>query len=63
LQESNTAQRYKIAKNATQPFAKIMVELSKQLTTIETTPARIFNLGCGTSAVEAKIYAAVKKEQ
>ena len=62
-QDSDVAQRYKAAENATRPFAKIMVELSDQLTTIKTTPTRILDLACGTGAVEAEIYAAVKKEQ
>jgi SAM-dependent methyltransferase len=62
-QDTDIAQRYKAAENATRPFAKIMVELSDKLTTIKTTPTRILDLACGTGAVEAEIYAAIKKEQ
>lgn len=62
-QTSDVAQRYKAAENATRPFAKTMVDLSEELTTIKTAPARIFDLGCGTGAVEAELYAAVKREQ
>lgn len=40
-----------------------MVELTEAITTIKTTPVEIFDLGCGTGAVVAEIYALLKKEQ
>ncbi|KAF3003194.1 hypothetical protein E8E13_009523 [Curvularia kusanoi] len=58
--DPNIAARYKAAENATRPFAKIMVELSTQLapsTQDKEAPVEIFDLGCGTGAVEAEIYA------
>lgn len=60
---TDVAQRYKMAENATRPFAKTMVDLTEQLTTIKTTPVQIFDLGCGTGAVVAEIYASLKQEQ
>ncbi|KAF3039778.1 hypothetical protein E8E12_008852 [Didymella heteroderae] len=60
-QTTDVAQRYKMAENATRPFAKTMVQLTEQLTTIKTTPVDIFDLGCGTGAVEAEIYASVNR--
>ena len=60
---TDVAQRYKMAENATRPFAKTMVDLTEQMTTIKTTPVQIFDLGCGTGAVVAEIYASLKQEQ
>lgn len=40
-----------------------MVDISHRLTTLTSTPVRIFDLACGTGAVEAEIYAAVQREQ
>lgn len=62
-QSTDIAQRYKMAENATRPFARTMVDLTEQLTTIKTTPVEILDLGCGTGAVVAEIYASLKKEQ
>ncbi|KAJ8118947.1 hypothetical protein OPT61_g147 [Boeremia exigua] len=62
-QNPEAANRYKNAENATRPFAKIMVDLSEQLTTLKSTPVSIFDLACGTGAVEAELYAAVPKDQ
>ena len=62
-QSSDVAQRYKAAENATRPFAAIMVETADRICNITTKPVTIFDLGCGTGAVEAEIYAAVPKEQ
>lgn len=62
-QTSDVAQRYKAAENATRPFARLMVQLTEQLTTLKSTPVEIFDLACGTGAVEAEIYDSVKKEE
>ncbi len=40
-----------------------MVETADRICNITTKPVTIFDLGCGTGAVEAEIYAAVPKEQ
>ncbi|KAF2622354.1 S-adenosyl-L-methionine-dependent methyltransferase [Macroventuria anomochaeta] len=62
-QTSDVAQRYKAIESATRPFAKIMFEVAERLTTLKSTPVNIFDLGCGTGAVEAEIYAAVPRAQ
>ncbi|KAF1930608.1 uncharacterized protein M421DRAFT_377826 [Didymella exigua CBS 183.55] len=38
-----------------------MVQLTEQLSTLKITPVEIFDLACGTGAVEAEIYASVPK--
>lgn len=59
---SDIAELYKAVEAATRPFAKLMVELTEHLTTLKSTPVEIFDLGCGTGAVEAEIYDSVPKE-
>jgi SAM-dependent methyltransferase len=61
-QTADIATRYKAAENATRPFAALMVKLASHLATLNTTPISIFDLGCGTGAVEAEIYHTAKKE-
>lgn len=61
-QDPNVAQRYKMAENATRPFARTMVQLTEKLTSLKTTPVEIFDLGSGTGAVEAEIYDSLPKE-
>lgn len=61
-QSADVASRYKMAENATRPFAKTMVDLTERLTTLKTTPVDIFDLGCGTGAVCAEVYASVKQQ-
>lgn len=61
-QSTDVAQRYKMAENATRPFARTMVSLTERLTTVKTTPVRIFDLGCGTGAVVAEIYESLPKD-
>lgn len=39
-----------------------MVSLTERLTTIKTTPVRIFDLGCGTGSVVAEIYDSLPKD-
>ncbi|KAF3045319.1 hypothetical protein E8E11_002232 [Didymella keratinophila] len=61
-QTADVAQRYKMAENATRPFARTMVELTEAITTVKTMPVEIFDLGCGTGAVVAEIYASLAKD-
>ncbi|KAJ4335813.1 hypothetical protein N0V95_008788 [Ascochyta clinopodiicola] len=60
-QTSNIAQLYKSAENATRPFAAIMVSKTNLQHSVASSPACIFDLACGTGAVEAEIYAAVEQ--
>lgn len=61
---TDVATRYAAAENATRPFAALMVSLSTPLSTRkpDDAPVPIFDLACGTGAVEAEIYAAVSKD-
>ncbi|KAJ4984744.1 coq5 family [Stagonosporopsis vannaccii] len=62
-QTADVAERYKVAENATRPFAKIMIDVSDQLSPLSSAPVRILDLACGTGAVEAELYAAQPREK
>lgn len=62
-QTTDVAERYKVAENATRPFAKIMIDLANKLAPPPSPPLRVFDLACGTGAVEAELYAATPREQ
>ncbi|KAF9690498.1 hypothetical protein EKO04_011289 [Ascochyta lentis] len=61
-QSSNVAQRYKAAENATRPFAAIMASQTHVAASTGSKRARVFDLACGTGAVEAEIYSALDRE-
>lgn len=62
-QSADIVMRYQAVENATRPFAAIMVAESQLPSSLASKPAHIFDLGCGTGAVEAEIYRAVPGEQ
>src|SRR5690242_906929 len=62
-QTADVAERYKTSENATRPFAKIMIDVSNQLSPSTSVPVRVFDLACGTGAVEAELYAAHPREK
>jgi SAM-dependent methyltransferase len=67
--DPDVARRYAIAERATRPFARMMVEMSRELSSSSSPAAKeggkeevevdVFDLGCGTGAVEAEMYAAL----
>ncbi|KAH6639547.1 S-adenosyl-L-methionine-dependent methyltransferase [Boeremia exigua] len=62
-QTPDVAERYKAAENATRPFAKTMVAVTEELTTLKSTPVHILDLGCGTGAIVAELYDAIPQAQ
>lgn len=61
--DPDVARRYAIAERATRPFAKMMVELARSLAPPKDgAEVEVFDLGCGTGAVEAELYSALEKE-
>ena len=60
--DPDVARRYAIAERATRPFARTMVELAQGLSSPEDgEKADVFDLGCGTGAVEAEVYSALER--
>ncbi|OSS52619.1 hypothetical protein B5807_02489 [Epicoccum nigrum] len=62
--DPDVARRYAIAERATRPFAAMMVQLARELappslTHKEGDSVDVFDLGCGTGAVEAEVYGAL----
>ncbi|UPX11893.1 uncharacterized protein EKO05_0002477 [Ascochyta rabiei] len=60
---SDVAQQYKFAENATRPFAALMVSKTHLAHSVTSKPARIFDLACGTGAVEAEMYSAIEQHK
>lgn len=59
--DAEIAARYINAENATRPFAKLMLEMADAVAPSSVSSGeqdhRIFDLGCGTGAIEAELYA------
>lgn len=62
--DPDVARRYAIAERATRPFARMMVELAQSLSSPKDgEKVEVFDLGCGTGAVEAELYATLADEK